>query len=787
MEERLSTALVILCIHHDGKKRLGATAFDIASKELLVLENDVIDPIIPLTIPSNQQTDEGHFVLHKLFRQINPIVIVTSVEAPQCVLKAIEKWINESHQAAPNEINSKETEKSPVIVPGNDGVTLENTVESDDASFPKLGAPEREVEFPTHDMASLEIRPAADFELRPARLRLVHRFLEMVKDPINSSNSYSNLSLTDEHEQVVSQIGSMVDWDGALYSLAAAGALIEYLETLNSFSDWYLQKNLEMEKVKANLTSMQQMEQLDLDIFSHLDYSKLGTPGISSESNTLQQGSRLATFDLRIGKITSFRMNSYLSIDHDTLYALQIFPESSISTNSTIPTSIFDLLNYTRSAGGKWALRQYMMSPLSDYYELQRRLNTIKFWIDPKNDNARRTIHACLTNVRSLGGLFSRCFWSLQDWISVVNFAEAAANVLCCLRDVMQREGVSCGLSDRNLTSPVTSLFEMASHCENIHTQRLSNIAQGVLGIVDFEASKKEKRVVPRMGVDPLLDDLRCQYHALPALLTTIADQMKDSMDSSLASMISLVYFPQIGFLVAFPRSSIGRADVDLNQKTVHGAHHDFMLQDGKNFNEGQMRMGTSQVERDFGTQFGLEFQFVTPVTAYYKSKVARDLDYQVGDLHGMLIDREIDVLFEFLGRFQEMEQSFLMQLHAFFIDFDVQLALAEGALLLNLSYPTIIPSDTEHNVIAKKARHPLIEITGPSSCVPNDIELGHGVSVLTGANASGKSVYLKAIALIVYLAHIGSFVPADNGTQVGLTDQILSRVSIRESISKVW
>lgn len=55
---------------------------------------------------------------------------------------------------------------------------------------------------------------------------------------------------------------------------------------------------------------------------------------------------------------------------------------------------------------------------------------------------------------------------------------------------------------------------------------------------------------------------------------------------------------------------------------------------------------------------------------------------------------------------------------------------------------------------------------------------------LLTGANYSGKSIHLKQAALIVYLAHIGSYVPATSA-RIGLTDKILTRIATRESVSK--
>lgn len=60
----------------------------------------------------------------------------------------------------------------------------------------------------------------------------------------------------------------------------------------------------------------------------------------------------------------------------------------------------------------------------------------------------------------------------------------------------------------------------------------------------------------------------------------------------------------------------------------------------------------------------------------------------------------------------------------------------------------------------------------------------GCSMLMMTGPNYSGKSVYLKQVALIVYMAHVGCFVPADFAT-VGLTDKILTRITARETVSR--
>ncbi len=68
---------------------------------------------------------------------------------------------------------------------------------------------------------------------------------------------------------------------------------------------------------------------------------------------------------------------------------------------------------------------------------------------------------------------------------------------------------------------------------------------------------------------------------------------------------------------------------------------------------------------------------------------------------------------------------------------------------------------------------------------MPNDTycDAQHNVSLITGPNSSGKSVYLKQVGLLVYLAHIGSFLPCTKAI-IGLTDRIVTRISSFETAS---
>jgi DNA mismatch repair protein MutS len=87
--------------------------------------------------------------------------------------------------------------------------------------------------------------------------------------------------------------------------------------------------------------------------------------------------------------------------------------------------------------------------------------------------------------------------------------------------------------------------------------------------------------------------------------------------------------------------------------------------------------------------------------------------------------------------------------------------------------------------LIIHDGKHPVLaEILG-SQFVPNDIEIGNGagdVLVITGPNMSGKSTYIRQVALLVLMAQTGSFIPAKDA-QIGLVDRIFTRVGASDEL----
>lgn len=114
----------------------------------------------------------------------------------------------------------------------------------------------------------------------------------------------------------------------------------------------------------------------------------------------------------------------------------------------------------------------------------------------------------------------------------------------------------------------------------------------------------------------------------------------------------------------------------------------------------------------------------------------------------------------------------------------DVYQSLADVAVTRGYCRPTI---NTAGRLTVKNGRHPVVEVMRREEpFVPNDIEMEAAtrqILLITGPNMAGKSTYLRQTALIVLLAHVGSFVPADEA-DIPLVDRIFTRVGAADDLA---
>lgn len=117
--------------------------------------------------------------------------------------------------------------------------------------------------------------------------------------------------------------------------------------------------------------------------------------------------------------------------------------------------------------------------------------------------------------------------------------------------------------------------------------------------------------------------------------------------------------------------------------------------------------------------------------------------------------------------------------------ELDALLGFAQIAHQYNYCRPEMNEGETLDIV---NGRHPLVELIDPNQqFIPNDTRLDcedNQILVITGPNMAGKSTYLRQVALIVLMAQIGCFVPAESA-QVGLVDRIFSRVGAQDHLQK--
>jgi DNA mismatch repair protein MutS len=115
----------------------------------------------------------------------------------------------------------------------------------------------------------------------------------------------------------------------------------------------------------------------------------------------------------------------------------------------------------------------------------------------------------------------------------------------------------------------------------------------------------------------------------------------------------------------------------------------------------------------------------------------------------------------------------------------DVIASLAERALTLDYVRPVM---SKEADIEIKDGRHPVVEhLMEHERFVPNDSVLNqsdHQLILITGPNMAGKSTYIRQVALITILAHMGSFVPAREA-RIGLVDRVFTRVGASDDLAR--
>ncbi|KAE8401294.1 muts domain V-domain-containing protein [Aspergillus pseudonomiae] len=270
---------------------------------------------------------------------------------------------------------------------------------------------------------------------------------------------------------------------------------------------------------------------------------------------------------------------------------------------------------------------------------------------------------------------------------------------------------------------------------------------------VDIDSTEEQGRTVVKPGLDRELDKMKDSYDGLSSLLKQVAIDIASTIPESLDIDVNVIYFPQLGFNIAIPLNDRGEA-------TFTGSDDEW------------------------------ELIFVTENRAYFKDFRMREMDEKLGDIYGLICEKEIEIVYELAQKVLQYEKV-LLEASDICGHIDSLLAMSQAASFYRLTRPKLV----RENVISiKGGRHILQELT-VSSYVPNDTLLVGGklgacapcssskpqtaletwgsqsMLLLTGPNYSGKSIYMKQ---------------ATESVEMGITDKILVKSNSQDSVSQI-
>ena len=165
--------------------------------------------------------------------------------------------------------------------------------------------------------------------------------------------------------------------------------------------------------------------------------------------------------------------------------------------------------------------------------------------------------------------------------------------------------------------------------------------------------------------------------------------------------------------------------------------------------------------------------RFITPELKEFEDKALSSKSRALAR-EKYLYEQLLEQLNENLGRLQACSAAVA--------ELDVLTCLSERSLTLNLCCPTLTE---EPGIHIDEGRHSVVEQVLEVPFVANGLILNNDrrMLVITGPNMGGKSTYMRQAALIVLLAHVGSYVPATNA-RIGLVDRIFTRIGSSDDLA---
>ena len=381
--------------------------------------------------------------------------------------------------------------------------------------------------------------------------------------------------------------------------------------------------------------------------------------------------------------------------------------------------SLLDVIDHTVTPMGGRLLRRWLVFPLKDEKPINERLDIVEYYY--REPDFRQCIDDQLHRMGDLERIISK--------VAVGRVSPREVVQLKMALQAIQPIKTACLYANNEVLKRVG---EQLNLCESIRDRIEREIQNDPPQLV-------AKGGVIRNGVNDELDELRHIAYSGKDYLLQIQD--REAQETGIASL------------------KVGYNNVFGYYLEVRNTYKDKVPQ------EWVRKQTLAQAER-----------YITQELKEYEEKILGAED-KILSLEAQLFNDLVLALQEFIPQIQ-INANVLAHL-------DCLLSAAKTAEENHYVRPMVSPSDV---IDIKQGRHPVIETQLPigEHYVPNDILLDserQQIIIITGPNMAGKSALLRQTALIVLLAQIGSFVPAESA-QIGLVDKIFTRVGASDNIS---
>ncbi len=381
--------------------------------------------------------------------------------------------------------------------------------------------------------------------------------------------------------------------------------------------------------------------------------------------------------------------------------------------------SLISVLDKTKTAMGARLLKKWINAPLRNKDQIEKRLQCVEDFF--KNKNLRNNLQ---NEFKEIG--------DLERLVSKVCTNRANPRELVYLKNSLRKIPLVKQLLDQS-NSEVLGVI-------NSKLLDLDDVFEKVeLAIADDPPISINDGGIIRTGFSPELDELRDL--SLNAK-NWIANLQKTERERANISSLKVSYNKVFGYYIEISNT------------------HKNKIPD--NYVRKQTLVNSER--------------YITPELKEYEDKIL-NAEENIGNLEYRLFNEVRLAVANEAEKIQKNAQLIGM--------LDCYLSLAECAS----SYGYVKPEITDCEEIAIiQGRHPVVEQILPAGekFTPNDYQLSNSdcqIIILTGPNMAGKSVYLRQLGLIVLLAQIGSFVPAESAS-IGIVDRIYTRVGASDNIS---